>query len=326
MKPGSPPVSIVLRSNALFRSKQRRVVRREERHTDLVRAGRDRQLHVDRLEIAAEAEAAVDTEFLVPVELRHGRVVDKHLQLLAAHLAERAEVAHVAQVHGEDFEGVLGVDREVVTCSQAAARAERQALDVVVLRRVCRHAIRSLHRTIDVAERHAADLAGGRQIRLEQRGRKRQGARLVVEAAARVVGRQELRCVDLDAGQIANGVRVLGAIHTMRARRREVRLVALIELRRKPMNDVSVRRGIGALAAVARRHHAGAELAQHLLPHGRVGTHVGETALLEREPARSCRCRCGNRGRTCRSSPCASRPAARATARSLRAALRCREI
>ena len=119
------------------------------------------------------------------------------------------------------LEVVRRVGRELVLDDQAAARAERQAFDVVVLRRVGRDAIRRLRRRGHVAEREAADLAGGGQIRLEQRGREAECARLVVEAAARVVGRQELRGVDVEREQIANRVPVLGAVQAMQAGRRQ---------------------------------------------------------------------------------------------------------
>ena len=79
---------------------------------------------------------------------------------------------------------------------RAAARAERQPLDVIVLLRVGRDPIDLV---IDRRQRRAdgepADRLGGREIALHQRRREPQHAGDVVEAVARVVGRQEIRDV-----------------------------------------------------------------------------------------------------------------------------------
>src|SRR5690606_39080761 len=88
---------------------QRGEIRREEGHTELVRAGRDRHTDVDRLQLTAAAAA----ELLVPVEEREALAVEQHLELLAADLAERPEVAHVTERDGEDLDVVLAVGREV---------------------------------------------------------------------------------------------------------------------------------------------------------------------------------------------------------------------
>ncbi len=150
-----------------------RVVRREERDADTMRPCAHGNLHVDRLELAAEAAEAglVQSERLVPIDQRDPCAVDEHLELLAANLAERAEVAHVAEIHGIDLEVVRRVRGELVLDDETAARAERQAFDVVVLSLVARDAVHHLRRLGHLAEREAADLAGGAQIRLQQRGR-----------------------------------------------------------------------------------------------------------------------------------------------------------
>ncbi len=75
-----------------------------------------------------------------------------------------------------------------------------------------------------VADREPADLAGGRDVALEQHRRNAERARDVVEAEARVVGRQQRGCVDLEREQIADRIRVLGAIHAVQGGAAGIRL------------------------------------------------------------------------------------------------------
>ena len=120
---------------------------------------------------------------------------------------------------------VLGVDGEIVRELGAAARAERHAGQMLVLRQVAGDEVLLLpvgHRR--VADREPADLAGGGDVALEQHRRDAERARDVVEAVARVVGRQERRRIDLEREQVADRVRVLGAVHAMQRRAARVRL------------------------------------------------------------------------------------------------------
>src|SRR5690606_1096148 len=100
---------------------QRCEVRREERDADLVRACGDRHAHVDRLQltVAAAEAAAVQVELLVPVEEREPLAVEQYFELLAPDLAERPEITHVAEIHGEDLDHVLAVGRKVVIDEKA---------------------------------------------------------------------------------------------------------------------------------------------------------------------------------------------------------------
>ena len=159
-------------------------------------------------------------DLLVPVELRHALAVHGDDQLLAGDAAE-----HRLEVAGDAFhlERVLPVHRELMLDEDAAAGAERQPLDVVVLRRVGRHLEHLLRRRAHVAHREPADLARGGEVGLHQRRRHRQRAGDVVEAARRVVGGQERAGVHLERQQIANRVGVFGAVQAVQARRRQVR-------------------------------------------------------------------------------------------------------
>ena len=133
--------------------------------------------------------------------------VDDQLELLAGNEAADAEVL--------DRELVLAVGREVVAHQHAAARAERQPLDVLVLRRVAGREVGGFDRRLPVADGHAGDARRGRRIGLEQRRRDRQRARRCCRSRARIVGRQKRRDVDLEVQQVANGVRVLGPVQAM---------------------------------------------------------------------------------------------------------------
>ena len=66
-----------------------------------------------------------------------------------------------------------------------------------------------------IADREPADLAGGAQVAFHQRRRKRLRIGDVVEAVADGIGRQERIDIDLDAQQIANGARILGAVRAL---------------------------------------------------------------------------------------------------------------
>src|SRR4029450_6694571 len=67
---------------------------------------------------------------------------------------------------------VLGVERERVLYAQTTDRAERKAVDVLVLREVLSHAIRLAHRThLDIAHGKPTDPARRRQVALLQRRR-----------------------------------------------------------------------------------------------------------------------------------------------------------
>ena len=137
----------------------------------------------------------------------------------------------------------------------------------VVLRGVAGRQVGRLGRRLPVADRHAGDPRRGGRVRLEQRRRDRQRSGDVVEAVRRVVGRQQRRRVDAQVEQIADRVRVLGAVQSMQddGARIGVAAGAAIDLVLEPVAQPFV------LAErrprhVRRRHHAGAQLADHLLP------------------------------------------------------------
>ena len=99
-------------------------------------------------------------------------------------------------------------------CRAAGRRGARPATDR-------RHAIRrrDRDRCDGSPTASAADLRGRRDVALDQRRRDAEHVGDVVEAGRRIVGRQQRADVDVEREQIADGVRVLGAVQPVQRRR-----------------------------------------------------------------------------------------------------------
>ena len=97
--------------------------------------------------VDADVPGTARPNLLVPVEQLHALAVDRDLELLALDLSQQ-----IVEVAGDpvDLDHVLAVGRELVLDEHAAARAERQPLDVAVLRRVGR---RVVHRSASACSR-----------------------------------------------------------------------------------------------------------------------------------------------------------------------------
>ena len=103
------------------------------------------------------------------------------------------------------------------TTDNAAARAERCAFDVAILRRRARDAVsRFGWRRRAIAERQRADAARGAQIALHQRRGRGLHVGDVVEAVAARVGRQKRGDVDIEADQVVDRPSILGAIQALK--------------------------------------------------------------------------------------------------------------
>ena len=145
----------------------------------------------------------------------HALAVDRDLELRAARAARAGEL---------HLDGVGAVDRELAADRNAAARAERQLVDALVLRVLGIELVDvHHHRHRRIADREAADLPRRVEIALHGARRDEQQVGDVVEAAADVVGRQQV--VDahfprqrVEREQIAHRVAVLGAAQAMRER------------------------------------------------------------------------------------------------------------
>ena len=146
-------------------------------------------------------------------------------------------------------------------------------------------------RDLRIADGQPADLPRRFQVSLHDGRRHEQEIRKIVEAAARVVGRQQQRKVHLfwkcfEGEQIADGVLVFGAAQAMQERQRpwfRLRLGGAVEFGLEPR-----RHGVGCLLVRARhargRHRGGAELPYDLFPSLRGRSHVGELLRVEDEP------------------------------------------
>ena len=118
------------------------------------------------------------------------------------------------QAHAED---VLAVEGKPVAHGDAAARAEGQAVEVVVLREHRRHEIGRDARTDRVAaDGQPADAPGRPEVPLKQQRRHAQRVGDVVEPVARVVRRQQGRDIHVQREQVPDGVGVLGAVEAVK--------------------------------------------------------------------------------------------------------------
>ena len=126
----------------------------------------------------------------LPVHDPETLAVEQHLDPLAWHRAESGR-RHVVAEDRRDRERVLAVRGERVRHQHAAARAERQPLDVIVLRGVFTRAIDDERRLLRISHREPADLLRCRDVGLDLRGRNAQCAGDVVEARGRVVRRAD---------------------------------------------------------------------------------------------------------------------------------------
>ena len=157
-----------------------------------------------------------------------------------------------------DVDLVFGIQREVVVDQQSAARAQRQAFDVVVLSAVRRRSVDLRHgNERRIADGHGADLARRGEILLEQRRRNLQYVRDVVEAVAFVVGRQQFFDVDFKVEQIANRIAVFRAIQAVKRRSAGIgmRCGGLVQPCFE-QRDHRFDRGLIRLGAAQRRHHS----------------------------------------------------------------------
>ncbi len=172
------------------------------------------RLHEDRRRLEIHPVGVRFGHARIDVDERLALAVDRKLDLLAAdraavQLTGRDRVQH-------DPEHILAVRREHVIDDDAAARAERRALELMQLRHRPRNLVSGLaHRRAAIADGERADLARRTQIPFEHRRREALRVGDVVEAVAHGVGGEEHRHVDVDTQQIAHRARVLGAVEPL---------------------------------------------------------------------------------------------------------------
>ena len=167
----------------------------------------------------------------------------------------------------------------------SAARPERQTLDVIVLRRVLRSPVHGQGRRLGLANRQPADLPRRRHVGLDEGRGNTQRAGDVVEAVRRIVRRQELRGIDLEIEQVANHVRVLGAIEAVEAGWRHMDGGISIELVLEPADQRLVGGRIRP-PRTRRRHHAGPKFSHDLFPDSRVVADMGDVERVQHQVRR----------------------------------------
>ena len=152
---------------------------------------------------------------------------------------------------------------------RAAARAERQPLEAIVLPQIGRHEERlGRRRARRRADGDGADLLRGGEIALHQRRRHPQHAGDVVEPVAHIVGRQHRADVDVERQQIANRVAVLRAIESMKrfgTARIRIRVGRSIERGFEIRNQAPEGRLIRPRPA-GRRHQVAVQFLDNLFP------------------------------------------------------------
>ena len=276
-------------------------MRGEERGADLVRSRGGREAHAHRAPVAEErfraglARAAGSLDAIaaigrrraaaaVPVHESQSITVEQDFEPLAGDRPEAGR-RHVVAEDRRDRDRVFAVRREQMVDEQAAARAERQPFDVIVLRRVLARPVDHQRRVFRAAEREAADLLRRGHVRLDQRRRDAERAGDVVEAGGRIVRRQVLRRIDRQVEQVLDDVGVLGAVQAMEPGRGRVRGRVSIELLLQPRGHRLVGHRVRPRHA-GRRHHPGAQLPGDELPRLRVVRQVGDVEAVDGQLSR----------------------------------------
>ena len=238
-----------------------------EGHGDVVRTCADADA---KLEVLVHGLVRVVRAGLVPIGLHGERLsdasVDTELDLLRLGESFDVLVAIASQTYLKLVDRVL---RERVSEDRAAASAERQPLEVILLREVRgQHDDVTRRRRQRSADRRATHLLRRRQIPFEQRRRQLTVAH-VVEPVTGIVFGQERRHVDVEREDVADGVLILDAAQAperVGAARVRTRGRRAIERALEMRGQRVVGRLIGSRHP-DRRHHAPADLADDLLPH-----------------------------------------------------------
>ncbi len=126
------------------------------------------------------------------------------------------DVAGTAEEELADVELILAVGGKVVLHEHPATGAQGQAIDVLGLILAARDPIlAAAGLRCDASDRLAADVAGGRDVLIQERRGDAQDRRDVVKAVARDILRQERPDVHVESQQRVDLAPVLGSIEAM---------------------------------------------------------------------------------------------------------------
>ncbi len=252
----------------------------QERRRHALRAS----LHIDRLGLERQARGGL-VHPRVDVEEGGALAVDGDLDLLTpGGVAEQHAEGLGEEIHAE---GVVAIGRERVHDRDAAAGAERRAVDAGQLRGRLRQRVGGLAgRAVGIADRQRRHAAGGAQVALEQRRREALGVGDVVEALTDGVGRQERRDVDVHAEQVVDGAGVLGAVEALERPPAGIRVGGgmLVHACLERAHEI-VERSSRRTLRPGRRHHAGAQLTHDLLDDLRRFLRPHRVEAGERQPS-----------------------------------------
>ena len=254
--------------------------RTDERGRDTLRAGP----HRDRLRADFHTVRIGLRHTAVHFEHRHALTVHRDLNLFVER-CRRAEQLSGGDRVQRDREYVLAVGRERVRHRCATARTGRCTVHRIDLRGETGDTIaRRAHARLRIADREATDLTGRVEIRIEQRGRWRLHVGDVVEVGALGIERQPRFGLDVHSQKVLHRPLVLGAIQTLEGARARIRIQSVarvhrpLERARQHIERVSAR-----LRTTRRRHHAGAQFADHLFGQFRAAVDVRHVEALQRQ-------------------------------------------
>ncbi len=112
---------------------------------------------------------------------------------------------------------VVAVDRERVGRDKPALGAERQAVEVLILREILTRRVGvAIEADPRIANGDRADFPRGAKIPLEQRGRTAERIGHIVEPVRRIVGWQQGRDVDVQPEQVADRIGVFRTIQPVK--------------------------------------------------------------------------------------------------------------
>lgn len=197
---------------------------------------------------------------------------------------EHARVEVDAEI--DDGDAILAVGRKVVAELHPAARAQRQAVDVIgLLGRGQR--VGGVGDLRGIADGQLRREPGGRDVLIEERRRHRERRGNVLEAVDLDLRRQDLHGVEFDAEQVVDRG---GELRAREALRRHMARGGSgggcgVEPALQP-GDERVDLRLARLSRRGRRHQPSPQLAHRLLPDVGVSVHAVEREGVERKAAR----------------------------------------